>query len=166
MREAKRQYTKRWQSENRDKVNEQQRQWRADNQDHARAWSRAYYQANKDRLAEQRRAERERNKDRVRETNKRYRAANRETLAQKQRLRAYGLSVAEFSALLEQQGHVCASCRGPFPKDTKHQHIDHDHATGKVRGVLCRDCNLALGNVKDSVERLEALIAYLRCHQG
>lgn len=44
--------------------------------------------------------------------------------------------------------------------------IDHDHATGKVRGLLCNDCNLALGKIKDSIETLENMVAYLKISQG
>lgn len=39
--------------------------------------------------------------------------------------------------------------------------IDHDHATGRVRGLLCNDCNLSLGYAKDSIETLKNLIKYL-----
>jgi hypothetical protein len=40
--------------------------------------------------------------------------------------------------------------------------VDHDHATGAIRGIVCNNCNMALGLVDDSVERLEDLIGYLR----
>lgn len=68
--------------------------------------------------------------------------------------RIYGLSRAAYDAMV-QLG--CAACGS-----TERIHIDHDHKTGKVRGALCSPCNLALGHVDDSPERLEALIRYLR----
>jgi hypothetical protein len=52
----------------------------------------------------------------------------------------------------------CEACGIPF---TKTPHIDHDHATGKFRGWLCHHCNHALGNAKDSRDRLQLLINYL-----
>lgn len=44
-------------------------------------------------------------------------------------------------------------------------HLDHDHVTGRFRGVLCEDCNRALGSVGDSIDRLRKLISYLTCRQ-
>jgi hypothetical protein len=44
------------------------------------------------------------------------------------------------------------------------EHVDHDHATGQVRGMLCSNCNQALGNVRDSVQVLERLAGYLVKH--
>ncbi len=57
----------------------------------------------------------------------------------------YGLSVAEYEALLEAQAGLCAICRGTLltPK------IDHDHLTGSVRGILCHRCNLLLAGVEN-----------------
>ena len=68
----------------------------------------------------------------------------------------YGISAAEVQSLIEKQGGTCAICR------TKPAvHVDHDHATGRVRGILCFACNRGLGKVGDSVEVLRAMIAYL-----
>jgi len=53
----------------------------------------------------------------------------------------------------------CESCGDPF---TTTPHVDHDHATGVVRGYLCLGCNTGLGNFKDDPERLYAAIQYLQ----
>ena len=55
----------------------------------------------------------------------------------------------------------CDVCGGP-PVGRGTFHFDHDHVTGEFRGWLCHHCNLALGNVKDSIGRLQQLIAYLQ----
>jgi hypothetical protein len=73
--------------------------------------------------------------------------------------RRYGLTSADVDAMIEAQGGTCATC------NAKPEHVDHDHATGKVRGVLCFNCNQALGNVRDSAETLTRLRSYLRRHQ-
>lgn len=70
--------------------------------------------------------------------------------------RRYGIGEADFVAMLEQQGGLCAACRVDKPV-----HVDHDHKTGLVRGLLCYLCNQALGNVRDDPERLQGLIDYL-----
>jgi hypothetical protein len=71
----------------------------------------------------------------------------------------YGIDAAEAQLLIEQQGGTCAICR------TKPAvHVDHDHATGRVRGILCFACNRGLGKASDSIDVLKAMIAYLREH--
>jgi DNA repair exonuclease SbcCD ATPase subunit len=139
---------------------EYQRRWREANRERLREWGRAYYQKNKDKRRAQNKAERERNRERYAELNRRYREANREVLSKKQRVRRYKITVEEFDRMLADQNGCCAVCGDAFTS-TKHCHIDHDHSTQAIRGILCRDCNHALGNVRDSVERLQKLIAYL-----
>lgn len=77
----------------------------------------------------------------------------------------YGITVEHFKALLDAQGRQCPGCTAPLDggKDT---HIDHDHVTRKVRGLLCPTCNRALGMVKDSVEVLLRLGVYLEKSHG
>ncbi|MDQ1705857.1 MAG: hypothetical protein QOF18_2223 [Frankiaceae bacterium] len=60
--------------------------------------------------------------------------------------------------MIEAQGGTCAVCPG------KPEHVDHDHETGRVRGILCFNCNQALGNVRDNPTVLKGLIDYLRRH--
>lgn len=69
------------------------------------------------------------------------------------RSRRYGLAPADLAALDEVT--ACEVCGGPA------LHVDHDHETGHVRGVLCRGCNTALGMVEDDRDRLAMLIHYL-----
>jgi hypothetical protein len=70
--------------------------------------------------------------------------------------RTYGLTEADVAAMLEEQGGVCAICRGAEPA-----HVDHDHATGAVRGMLCFRCNAALGQLGDDPEVLVRAARYL-----
>lgn len=76
------------------------------------------------------------------------------------RERQYGITHAEYLALLEAQGGVCAIC-GNGPSKTRTLHVDHDHVTGTVRGLLCTRCNPMLGYAHDDVAVLQAAIAYL-----
>lgn len=78
----------------------------------------------------------------------------------------YGLTVEQFDAMLKTQKGLCAICgRPPSGKGQCGKspvlHVDHDHATGKVRGLLCPQCNQALGKFRDDVEILTSAIDYL-----
>src|ERR1035437_7263853 len=74
----------------------------------------------------------------------------------------YGISMEEFASMLAAQGGVCPGCGTDAPGGQFDQwHVDHDHRSGAVRGLLCRQCNLGLGFLKDNVGTLRRLIAYL-----
>ena len=80
-------------------------------------------------------------------------------------LECCGLTHKAFLTLLESQGSVCAICgtsewgkRGPF--------VDHDHVTGRVRGILCYRCNSALGYVNDNPNIIRAMGDYLSNFNG
>lgn len=81
---------------------------------------------------------------------------------------AFGITLAEYGDMLLAQGGVCATCKKP---ETQTRHgkvkalsVDHDHVTGKVRGLLCGHCNTALGKVGDNRDVLLAMISYLDQH--
>jgi hypothetical protein len=76
------------------------------------------------------------------------------------RKRIYGIGPVEYAEMLVQQNGVCAICKGVNPNG-RELSLDHDHNTGKARGILCNRCNLALGKVKDDPEVLWAMIQYL-----
>lgn len=81
--------------------------------------------------------------------------------------RNYKLTVEQYNAMLAEQGGRCAICGTDDPRGRKNTEffcVDHDHATGLVRGLLCALCNYGLGAFKDDLTRLEAAAAYLRRH--
>ena len=71
----------------------------------------------------------------------------------------YNLSSKEYEDLLKRQRRKCAICRQPFDRTPN---VDHNHRTGKVRGLLCTNCNAGLGNFLDKIPLLTAAISYLR----
>jgi len=82
-------------------------------------------------------------------------------------LKVYGLTGEALDALLIAQAGRCATCSGPFnPNDRAPFSVDHDHETGAVRGLLCRDCNTGLGMFHDSVPALRAAIEYLEASRA
>ena len=69
----------------------------------------------------------------------------------------------EFAEMLQKYSNQCAVCGTSDWRGRKNRpHIDHDHKTGKVRGILCHNCNLALGLLKDDINILQAMIRYLK----
>lgn len=80
--------------------------------------------------------------------------------------RNYGMTVGQYEAMLRAQSSGCAACGSKDNGDSRFDTfaVDHDHRTGKVRGLLCSQCNFALGHVNDDPDRLMALAAYLLQH--
>ena len=76
-------------------------------------------------------------------------------------LKLYGLSLENFNQMRTQQNFCCAICKTHEDNLTRKLFVDHCHATGKVRGLLCQSCNTMIGNAKDSVLVLQAGIKYL-----
>lgn len=76
----------------------------------------------------------------------------------------YGITQDERDEMFVAQGSCCKICKSK-EHGGRGWHTDHIHGTKTVRGILCHHCNLALGNVKDNVEILRALIEYLTVEQ-
>jgi len=77
------------------------------------------------------------------------------------RLRKHRITYTHYRSMLTKQNNCCAICSQVLSRD----HIDHCHVTGKVRGILCRACNLGLGMFKDDIETMKKAIDYLRRSQ-
>jgi Recombination endonuclease VII len=83
------------------------------------------------------------------------------------RLKKYGLTRESHATLLLKQGSVCAICENPETAlgntgKTKPLAVDHDHDSGLVRGLLCQSCNIAIGLMNHSIERLSSAARYLK----
>jgi hypothetical protein len=72
----------------------------------------------------------------------------------------YGISLVQYEQLLEQQGGVCAIC-GRSPRGRPVLDVDHDHLTGIVRGLLCGNCNRAVGLLDDNPDLFDKAKAYI-----
>lgn len=81
--------------------------------------------------------------------------------------RSYGITPERYDEMRGIQNDLCAICKRPGKPRARQRyalHVDHDHQTGAVRGLLCAECNSILGNAKDSKEVLMAAIEYLQRH--
>lgn len=105
---------------------------------------------------------------------KQYRIKNREALLISDRKRSrpghlkrrYGITMSQYDTLCESQGFLCKICNQPETAldrsgKVKYLSVDHDHKTGRIRGLLCHGCNVALGAMKDSSDRLRSAAVYL-----
>ena len=70
----------------------------------------------------------------------------------------YGITPEDYSYLYEFQQFGCAICRMPFDK----LHVDHNHKTGEVRGLLCVKCNVVLGHIENDEDLISKCIEYLK----
>lgn len=125
---------------------------------------REYSLANRERINANRRARYAKNPTAVLEYNREYRRKNAARFNALRRSRVYGTDGADIWAA---QGGKCAICKSEMRRGNRHPragHLDHDHATGRVRGWLCSKCNVALGNFNDSSSLLAAAARYIKAH--
>lgn len=95
--------------------------------------------------------------------NRRAKPAVQSRIREQRRQRRYGLAPGEFDRLYTAQGGACAICCRPMTTDGDTKCcVDHDHATGDVRGLLCTRCNLLLGKATDNPLILCAAMHYLQ----
>jgi hypothetical protein len=80
-------------------------------------------------------------------------------------LRKFGLTLDQYRAMRDSQGGACAIC-GTAPPGEYDLRVDHCHATGKIRGLLCATCNLALGNLGDTAAGVHRAVEYLCRAEG
>ena len=125
------------------------------NKEQILARQKAYVEANKDVVGERHKAWYQANRERILARDAAYYAANRELINQRRResharkkggLKAYylnkyyGITYEEWKLLYESQAGLCGVCKQAF-KGEKDTHVDHDHVTEKIRGLLCSNCN-------------------------
>jgi len=80
-------------------------------------------------------------------------------------MRLYGLTLDEYDALVDQHDGVCAICREPPAKGRgKRLVVDHDHQTGRIRGLLCALCNVAIGYLREDPQLFDRTKEYLIRH--
>ncbi|OYV96183.1 MAG: hypothetical protein B7Z62_08725 [Deltaproteobacteria bacterium 37-65-8] len=80
----------------------------------------------------------------------------------KEMFKKYGITIGDYYDIMKSQGGTCKICKAPSKiKGTRRLAIDHDHNTGKVRGLLCLQCNVMIGMSNDNPDRLINAANYL-----
>lgn len=93
-----------------------------------------------------------------------YKAANpekRDLWQQRANLARYGITPEEKQAIFDRQGGLCPICSAALTTGRTGMQLDHDHASGAVRGLLCHLCNMMLGDFQEDPARLQAAVSYL-----
>lgn len=118
------------------------------------------------RLQYEREYEKRRDKSHRRERMRAWRKNNPEIVAAQKRRSAYGVSKEQFEIMLLAQNNCCALCGETFQKGKKREvYLDHDHNTGKVRGLLHQNCNAGIGCFGEDTQKLGKAIAYILKHK-
>ena len=96
-------------------------------------------------------------KNKAAEYHKKYQSTHPDYVKNLHTTYRYGITVHQYKKMHEQQNNKCAICEETCDK----LHIDHDHATGKVRQLLCSYCNRGLGNFRETPSLLQKAVEYL-----
>lgn len=104
----------------------------------------------------------QKHREKIRADQKAYWQKNRDSIRYKRVLKKYGLTELQVQQKLKDQDGKCAICQLPLQKPQ----IDHNHQTGKVRSLLCVQCNTMIGLAQESVSVLRAAVRYLEAHSG
>lgn len=111
------------------------------------------------------------NRDRVNAQERQNRHKDIELTRDKEASRRKGLNLEQYYAMREIHDNKCAICRREERRKNRAGEtsprlcIDHNHDTGKIRGLLCHDCNTAIGKFQDKIELLQSAIDYLKKHE-
>lgn len=125
---------------------------------------------NKEKIRLHRAKLRKENPESYREADKKQRDIRKQINPQKEKAKArnnalncnYGITLKDYNLLLEKQNHKCAICESDNAGGRGVFHVDHDHETGKIRGLLCHKCNTGIGLLDDNIKILSKAINYLQ----
>lgn len=120
-----------------------------------RKYNKSWYLANREKRIAQTSLWRKNNQEKVRS------ARSKNNLRDGLR-RRYGISIEQFNEMVLRQGNVCGICGNAFGNGSRDRQVDHCHKTGRIREILCINCNSGIGRFKDSPELLQKAIDYLK----
>lgn len=166
--EKKNEYCRDYHWCNREKILERKRKYNAENKDKIKQ----YYLDNKVAINTKTKKWSDANRDKCNASNRKYCAKNPNKKRDERLQRDFGITLENYQQMLAEQNGVCALCFQPekriISKNGKISElaVDHCHATGKIRGLLCAQCNTGLGLFYDNTEVLTRAISYLTQYKG
>lgn len=133
--------------------------WKAANPEKVKESSKQRVKKWREKNPEKRKAQIDRANQRRKE--KEYYNKNRNIIKNNYLIRNYNITLEQYNELLRKQNGTCAICKAEKCSTKKDFAVDHCHDTGKIRGLLCKDCNIGIGMFKDSIEFIKAAKEYL-----
>ena len=134
----------------------------------AKQQGKQYYKTHKKKKRQYGKQYRETHKEEIKQRNKRYLKTHGEEIRKRDKLRSrikkYGITIKQELEMLEKQENKCAIC-GKKLSNLTEANIDHDHSTGKVRGLLCNNCNTAIGMLRETPELFDKAKEYILKHK-
>ena len=131
-------------------------------------YKRKWYEKNEEKVLRKRKENYFSNHDDSLKKSRAYRENNKSLLRVRELETNYGVEEIEIVSLMDSQRGCCAICGNSLvsPYSKKSFSVDHDHNTGRVRGLLCFPCNTSLGSLKESIDILESMIRYIKRESG
>lgn len=137
----------------------------AENREYDLNVQRRYYRKNKEYVLSKTKAYQKENKVHITKMKKQFSVDNPELMRQRSKkaglMRKYGITIEQYDEMYCKQEGCCAIC-GAHQSDLKYTlHVDHDHVTNEIRGLLCKKCNTGIGQFSDSPDILKLALNYL-----
>lgn len=152
----------RYYKENSEKVKTKNTKWFQKNPEKARAYVAKWHKKNAERLKAYKAKYREDNLERLKANSRKWFDDNPGAARSHALRRKYGLTPEAWLEMYEAQGGCCLICQNSFSENRKHIHVDHNHDTAEVRGLLCGNCNKALGLLGEDPNTLARAVKYLQ----
>lgn len=163
--EKRRKYNQAYIEKNRERISQKNKEYHQKHRDRLLAAGRQRYHENIEvRRANSRRWHQE-NRDLALKKMREYGKKNNHKALGRARKKRYGITPEIFDAMFNAQNKCCAICGCSSTRAKNGWHLDHSHQTGKVRAILCNNCNCGLGYAKDSIETLQNMVEYLKYHE-
>ena len=144
---------------------EYQKKYRANNPEKTKDYCKKYYWANIEKAKIRRKKQYLKNSFKEKAKARKWRKENPDKARMIDRrsiLKKYGITPEKYDSILITQNKQCGICKKPASKFKRNLSVDHNHETGKIRGLLCNKCNRGIGNFNDDVEIMNRGAEYLR----
>ena len=158
--------SKKYRQEHKLEKSKRDKKYREENKEYYKEYKRKYYQGHKEKHKKYKQQYYKKNKKRISESVKKYRQEHTKEARENNIRNNYGINGKQYDEIFKKQNGKCAICLKL--EQVKHKSgtlsqlsIDHDHKTGKTRGLLCRRCNTALGLLQDDLLLLKQAVKYL-----